>query len=194
MALNQVNGAIRDYILKGEALKFTRDNSARQNITDNVTQEDMLKIAVKKYVERLNILKEDKKQEKNIAESSIIETLNKYGKEQAEGAIINYITNGDLMGFTRTNDSRENIEKYVGVEQLVNNMSQNMVQEIINREKTTPSATKQYFTGSEFADVEQPQQNVFSKVLNRIKEKQERKKEIPNNAEIQSKSKFKEER
>lgn len=175
-ALKQVKSAISDYILKGEAGKFTRDNYARQGIIDSVSKEDMLELVVQKYVQKIARAREGAGQERDILGQAVKDTLIRYGNAHTEFAITKYIKDADLSSFTRTNGARENIGRYVGIEQMVASISENIVKDIIYREREQLgetqqlNAVKKYFHASEFSEVEPPE-NVFSKAISWIKQK-----------------------
>jgi len=188
-AFEQVKSAIMTYVTKGGADRFTRDNYARQDLVENVTKDDLLEIIAKKYVQKIATRRNGNKQGQDYIESAVEETFLKYGEENAQGAILKYIRRNDVMGFTRTNGAREHMQYHVGIEQLIDSLSQNMVQDILES-RGIMTGTKQYFYACEFAETEQPSKGMMSKVVSWIKQRgNEQSKASDNSKSIENKSK-----
>lgn len=110
-AKEHIIAAVKQYIEEGNPQYFTRQQNARENVEKYISKEDMLDLLIGQYVVQCS--EKEELIPENILENSLKQNILKYGKEQAQVAVKNYILSGDTQGFTRQNNARKNIESYM---------------------------------------------------------------------------------
>lgn len=169
----KVSKSVKDYIKDGRVTGFTRNNNARDQLVENVTREEMIELLAQSYVmqnanEQINM---------SPLKMAITSNIEKYDHEQAILALEKYINTGNVMGFTRQNNSRGIIES-LSQEQVMDIMIQEIIDREISKEEKTEiikntniqEMKKHYFSGDELAKVALPKQKgLISKAMTWIK-------------------------
>lgn len=169
----RVSKSVKDYIKDGRVTGFTRNNNAREQLTESITREEMIGLLARDYVmqnanEQINI---------SPLKMAITSNIGKYGHEQAILALEKYINSGNAMSFTRQNNAR-GIMQSLSQEQAMDFMIQDIIDREIAKEDRTEiikneniqEMKKQYFSGDEFARVNLPKQKgLISKAMAWIK-------------------------
>lgn len=178
-ARTQVEKAIQKYITTGDAGSFTRTGNARDQIQQLVSPTEMLGLMAKSFVEQ-NYNGYNINARGRILENSVNETSRAHGTEHTTNALVKYITQGKVNGFTRTNSARDNIVSYAvlpetAMELMINTVASRTIEEIEqNRTIIIPQNQKSYFYADELAGADLPvekKKGVISKAINWIKEK-----------------------
>jgi len=177
-----IENSILNYIKDGTLTGFTRQNNARGNIQQYITQESMVDVLIDEYVRNVN--EESKKGIRNndILSSSVQETSNIYGNEFIKEGLKNYLLNNETRGFTRQNNARQNIKEFMTPEQALGMIISKFVQQEISsidkaheiKSNNINNMTKIYFNGDEFAKVQLPkekEENLIKRAKEWIKTK-----------------------
>ena len=191
----QVKYAIKNYILKNNPNGFTRHDNARDGIEELLSKEDMLDIIIESYVNRS---KEIGNTETGVLKVAVNKTIEKYNPEQAKYALKNYILKEKSEGFTRSDNARNNVEKYLrGKDEALDIIISEFVSyeiEDIRRamafEKEYNEITeRKYFNACEFSDIPLPMEksNIIQKALKWIKERMPKHKERNEENKIETK-------
>lgn len=176
-AKRQVIAAIKKYIKDGDAMGFTRNGNARDQLEQYVLPREMMLAIARNYMEI-----ESKKPEKAILWNAANETAKKYSRYYAEQAIGKYIYTGKAEGFTRNNNARESLVRNFTPESSLNLIVNTVVESELERimmsdakyQNTINQAQTHYFSGDEFAKVQLPMEErkgIITKAIQWIKEK-----------------------
>lgn len=160
---------LKKYINDGSEDVFTREDGARMAIVENVTREDAMDVFVEKYVER-----SIKKDERNMIEKAVVETVRKYSKLSGCEALEMYIKEGKTTGFTRDNNARHNMMYNLDHDVVLNDIVGQYVHESIIQIKESNKRQQRYFKADEFAGLpitENKKENIIKSALSWLKEK-----------------------
>ncbi len=174
-----VKQAIKTYITQGKANVFTRQGMAREQIKEHISQNDMMELLIKVYVQQNET---GPNQGRNVLNEAVQENLKKYNRLQVEQALRRYIFEMNSKGFTRENNARKNIEEYMTQDIAIDTIIENIVERelelsektIILEEQNLNEINRLYFDGDEFAQVklsEEKSQKIIPKAMQWIKER-----------------------
>lgn len=134
-AKSQVESAILRYIREGNALGFTRNNSARAGIKERFTMESMLQLLAQNYVSANASLS---LKDSNALSFAVQQTCSKYSTFQAKSALLAYILQNNPTYFTNQNNARLNMTSQFSSNQVLMQVISSFVErELATRHKRT---------------------------------------------------------
>lgn len=194
---NQVKYAIKNYILKNNPKGFTRHDRARDGIEELLSKEDMLDIIIEAYVYRSREISDT---ETDVLRVAVNKTIEKYNPEQAKYALKKYILKENSEGFTRSNNARSNVEKYIKgkdealdiiISEFVSYEIEDIRRAMAFENENIAIIEKNYFNASEFSEIALPKEktNIIQKAIKWIKERMPKHKERTEESKIETKEK-----
>lgn len=172
VARNQINKAIIKHIQEGDTTGFTRQNMAREIVTNNISQEEMRDILINQYIENVATLNKGGVRIDNILGAAIQDTGNKYGKEHVKSAVKNYMLEGISQGFTRDNEARNNMQQFMTPELALEGIVSDYVEKQVSSIEKVIQNGKMQFEVDELAQVERPsKENIIKKSMEWITDK-----------------------
>lgn len=160
----QCSTALLEYMKFGTSRYFTNDNNVRDDMVNNVTKEDMLKIVSSMYIENLD----SKEADKNISfDRAVMQKLYDTNVEKTTDAMFKYINDEDKSAFEGSSIESSTLDILKG---MSNEVVNNYVKDLQKAEKVKNEIKKKStYDSYELATIDNT--NVFQKFFNKIKGK-----------------------